>query len=163
LRTVLGLGISRGERMDWAIQKSTELGVSVVAPLFTEYCEVRLTAQRAIKRQVHWQQTAISACEQCGRVIVPEILPPQPVNAWLEQLSSPLKLLLDQDQENSDIHRDSPGEVALLVGPEGGLSDNEKALALSKGFFGLKLGSRILRTETAPVAALALLQHWWGN
>lgn len=161
LRTVLGLGISRGERMDYAIQKSTELGVSTIAPLFTEHCEVRLDAERGQKRQQHWQQIAISACEQSGRVRVPEILPPQPLAAWLASSPAGLGLLFDQDQQGT-LPAQRPAEgVALLIGPEGGLAEAEVQRALAQGFIGIALGKRILRTETAPVAALSVLQYLW--
>jgi len=162
LRTVLGLGISRGERMDYAIQKSTELGVSTIVPLFTEHCEVRLDAERGQKRQQHWQQIAISACEQSGRVRVPEILAPQPLGSWLASAPAGLGLLFDQDQ-HSELPAQRPAEgVALLIGPEGGLAAGEVRMALAQGFIGIALGKRILRTETAPVAALSVLQYLWG-
>lgn len=163
LKTILGLGISRGERMDYAIQKSTELGVNLIQPLFTEHCEVKLDDKRAEKRRAHWEQICISACEQSGRVIPPEILPPLLLNNWLEEVSAQHKFLLDQDQQGAIDDIANPDSIALLIGPEGGLSDNEKALAKGKGFFGLSLGPRTLRTETAPVAALSLFQFLWGR
>lgn len=160
----LGIGLSRGERMDYVVQKSTELGVNVIQPLFTEFCEVKLDSKRAAKKREHWTQVSISACEQSGRVKLPEIREPIPLKAWLESnVDCQKKYLLDQDQ-NSGLDTESrPESVALLIGPEGGLSENEKALAKGQGFTGLKLGSRTLRTETAPVAALSLFQHLWGN
>jgi len=162
LRTVLGLGISRGERMDYAIQKSTECGVSVIAPLFTEHCEVRLDAERQEKRQEHWQQIAISACEQSGRVQVPEVLLPQSLAAWVQSKPAQLCLLFDQSQQARLGGERPAGGVALLIGPEGGLAAGEMKLALAAGFTGIALGKRILRTETAPVAALSVLQYLWG-
>jgi 16S rRNA (uracil1498-N3)-methyltransferase len=162
LHTVLGLGISRGERMDYAIQKSTELGVSAIVPLFTEHCEVRLDAERQEKRQEHWQQIAISACEQCGRVRIPEIGKPQALATWVRSTPAELCLLFDQDQPATLAGNKPEGGVALLIGPEGGLSPAEIKLALAEGFTGVALGKRILRTETAPVAALSVLQYLWG-
>jgi 16S rRNA (uracil1498-N3)-methyltransferase len=161
LTTLLGLGLSRGERMDYAVQKSTELGVSCIAPLFTEFSEVKLDTVRAERRREHWQQIAISACEQSGRVRVPLIMAPQNLNNWLETIGVGFKLLCD--------HRDSvplpatapTDDIHLLVGPEGGFSDREVALARAAGFQALSVGKRILRTETAPVAVLAALQARW--
>ena len=163
LKTILGLGISRGERMDYAIQKSTEMGVQIIQPLFTEHCEVKLDDKRADKRRAHWQQISISACEQSGRVMPPQICPPLSLNNWLEEVSCQYKFLLDQEQQGVIEDIKNPQSVALLIGPEGGISDNEKALAISKGFYGLSLGPRTLRTETAPVAALSLFQFLWGR
>lgn len=161
LHTVLGLGISRGERMDYAIQKATELGVNVIAPLFTEHCEVRLSAERKEKRQEHWRQIAVSACEQSGRVCVPEILAPQELDAWVQSSRADLRLVLDHQQSDA-LGGARPGSVALLIGPEGGLAPDEIRLALAAGFKGIALGKRVLRTETAPVAALSVLQYLWG-
>jgi len=163
LHTVLGLGISRGERMDYAVQKSTELGVNVIVPLFTEHCEVRLDAERQQKRQEHWQQIAVSACEQSGRVRVPEVQLPQQLATWVRSSPAALCLLLDQSQPRSLMQQRAPESVALLIGPEGGLSAAEMELALSCGFTGIALGKRTLRTETAPVAALSVLQYLWGE
>jgi 16S rRNA (uracil1498-N3)-methyltransferase len=163
LHTILGLGISRGERMDFGIQKSTELGVSVIVPLFTEHCEVKLAAERLDRRQEHWQQIAISACEQSGRVKIPEVAKPQALGEWVKSVQAGRKFLFDLSQ-NQALGGDRPEQgVALLIGPEGGLSANEQALALKEGFTGIALGSRVLRTETAPVAALSVLQYLWGS
>lgn len=162
LHTVLGLGISRGERMDYAIQKATELGVNVIAPLFTEHCEVRLNDERREKRQEHWQQIAISACEQSGRVRVPEVLAPQPLASWVASAPAELCLVFDHQQGDALGGQRPAGGVALLIGPEGGLAPAEIRLALDRGFKGIALGKRVLRTETAPVAALSVLQFLWG-
>jgi 16S rRNA (uracil1498-N3)-methyltransferase len=162
LRTVLGLGISRGERMDYAIQKSTELGVSVIAPLFTEHCEVKLQGERIDKRLAHWQQIAISACEQCGRVRIPSILPPQPLSSWLTGVDTDLRLLLDHEEAGHLQGTRPANGVSLLIGPEGGLASDEIAGAKHASFTGIALGQRVLRTETAPVVALAVLQYLWG-
>lgn len=163
LHTVLALGISRGERMDYAIQKSSELGVSVIVPLFTEHCEVKLAGERIDKRQSHWQQIAISASEQSGRVTVPLIHVPQTLDTWLGSGPAGLLLVLDHE-ESGKLSGPKPEDgVSLLIGPEGGLSPAEIALAKSRGFTGIRLGNRVLRTETAPVAALSILQYLWGQ
>ena len=163
LHTVLGLGISRGERMDYAIQKSVELGVSVISPLFTEHCEVKLSGERVDKRQSHWQQIAISACEQCGRVKVPRVEAPQTLASWLARTDGTLRLLLDHEEKGHLAGPRPAHGVSLLIGPEGGLSPAEIAAAKLAGFTGIRLGNRVLRTETAPVAALSILQHLWGE
>lgn len=164
LFTRLGIGISRGERMDYVVQKSTELGVNVIQPLFTEYCEVRLDSGRAEKRRSHWEQVAISASEQSGRVSLPEVRTPVSLTEWLEGPDdSDYRFILDQDQTGTPEPALKPEKVTLLIGPEGGLAEQEKALAIDKGFHGLNLGPRTLRTETAPVAALSLFQYLWGR
>lgn len=163
LHTTLALGLSRGERMDYAIQKSTELGVSRVVPLFTDYSEVKLDEERAEKRLAHWRQVAISACEQCGRVVPPRIEAPRKLEDWLQADPGGLKLVCDLRQE-SQLPAAAPTQgVVLLIGPEGGLSDAEISRARAAGYQGLALGPRVLRTETAPVAALSLLQYLWGD
>jgi 16S rRNA (uracil1498-N3)-methyltransferase len=164
LKTLLAIGISRGERMDYVIQKTTELGVSSIQPLYTEFCEVRLNEKRVGKKHEHWEQVSISACEQSGRVAPPKILPPVSLPEWLES-SLDYQALFLLDQNNSAVLNKSekPNSIVYLAGPEGGLSEKEKALAFSKGFSGLSLGPRTLRTETAPVAALSLFQYLWEN
>lgn len=163
LCTTLALGISRGERMDYAIQKSTELGVSAIQPLLTQHCEVKLQGERQDKRLEHWQQVAISACEQSGRVRVPPVLAPLSLEDFVSTSAAALKLLFDQGETTVLSGPRPAGEVALLIGPEGGLAPQELALAREQGFVGIQLGPRILRTETAPVAALAVLQQLWGT
>ena len=164
LKTHLGIGISRGERMDFVIQKSTELGVNFIQPLFTEHCEVKLDDKRSSKRLEHWSKVSISACEQSGRVVLPTIEQPTSLEMWLaSEQDYQARFLLDLNQERELADISTPESVAMLIGPEGGLSENEKALAIGKGFIGLKLGSRTLRTETAPVAVLSLFQYLWGS
>lgn len=162
LRIHLGQGLSRGERMDWAIQKATELGVNDITPIFSERCEVRLKDERADKRLTHWRQVAISACEQCGRSRVPVIHPPMLLADWIKQTQADLKLVLHPVAEPLESHA-KPATLAFLIGPEGGLSDAEVAQAQDAGFLPARLGPRVLRTETAPVVALAVAQQLWGD
>ena len=163
LQTHLGQAMSRGERMDWAIQKAVELGVGQITPLFTERCEVKLQGERADKRQAHWQQVAISACEQCGRSKIPVIHPPQALADWLGQQHSELKLVLHHRTDRPLAQLARPASLSLLIGPEGGLSADEIQQAEHTGFQPLCLGPRVLRTETAPVVVLTLAQHLWGD
>ncbi|MEH3022475.1 MAG: 16S rRNA (uracil(1498)-N(3))-methyltransferase [Pseudomonas oryzihabitans] len=158
----LGQGLSRGERMDWAIQKATELGVAEITPLVSERCEVRLKDERADKRLQHWRQVAISACEQCGRSTVPVIHPPQSLGDWQAGVTADLKLVLHPVAEPLERHA-RPTRLALLIGPEGGLSEAEVVAARGAGFQPARLGPRVLRTETAPVVALSVAQQLWGD
>jgi len=163
LNITIGQAVSRGERMDYAVQKATELGMNQLVPLFTERCEVRLNSERQDKRRQHWQQVAVSACEQSLRCDLPEISEPQSLNNWLDNVEADLKLVLHHHTEQPLGDFDKPGSVALLIGPEGGLSETEVELALSKGFKPVAFGPRVFRTETAPVAALSVLQYLWGD
>lgn len=162
LKIHLGQGLSKGERMDWAIQKATELGVTHITPLLTEHCDVRLSKERADKRLEHWRQVAISACEQCGRSQIPVIHPIEKLATWTEQLNAELKLVL-HPQAQPFAQYAAPQELALLIGPEGGLSVGEVAQVLTQGFQAVSLGPRVFRTETAPIAAVAVAQHLWGD
>ena len=163
LKLELAIGVSRGERMDWVLQKATELGVTRITPLFTERTEVKLSGERLQKKMAHWQQILISACEQCQRNILPELVEPLTLEAWLPHSEASLKLVLH--------HRDNQGmpaavtadSVALLIGPEGGLSEEEITLARAQHFSPLTLGPRVLRTETAPIVAISLVQYLWGD
>lgn len=164
LQIHLGQGISRGEKMDYTIQKAVELGVAKITPLFTERCGVKLTAERLSKRVQHWQAIAISACEQSGRNTIPQILAPQNFSVWLEQRAEQIRIMLDPCAKNS--WEDLPKQIhtlAFAVGPEGGLTDAELVLAERKNFISLPLGPRILRTETAGLAAIAVMQSRWGD
>jgi 16S rRNA (uracil1498-N3)-methyltransferase len=161
LRIHLGQGLSRGERMDWAIQKATELGVAEITPIVSERCEVRLKDERADKRLAHWRQIAISACEQCGRSVLPIINPPAQLQDWLKVEAS-LKLVLHPVADSLVTH-EPPVSLAFLIGPEGGLNDNEVDSAREAGFKAARLGPRVLRTETAPVVALSVAQQLWGD
>ena len=162
LRVHLGQGLSRGERMDWAIQKATELGVAEISPIVSERCEVRLKDERADKRLAHWRQVAISACEQCGRSVLPVIHAPVALADWQRQVDADLRLVLHPVAEPLASHA-RPGSLAFLIGPEGGLSDAEVDAAKAAGFHAARLGPRVLRTETAPVVALSVAQQLWGD
>ena len=162
LRIHLGQGLSRGERMDWAIQKATELGVSEITPIVSERCEVRLKDERADKRLAHWRQVAISACEQCGRSVLPVIHAPVTLAEWQAHVQAELKLVLHPVAAPLESHA-RPHSLAFLIGPEGGLSEAEVAQAKAAGFHAARLGPRVLRTETAPVVALAVAQQLWGD
>ena len=160
----LAIGISRGERMDWIMQKATELGVSEITPLFTERCEVKLSGDRLEKRVGHWQQVAISACEQSQRNTVPLVNKPKKLEQWQASCDASLKLVLHHRTKSSLTDTPRPSaEVALLIGPEGGLSEREIEQAIALNFQPLALGPRVLRTETAPLAAIAILQSLWGD
>ena len=158
----LGQGLSRGERMDWAIQKATELGASEISPIISERCEVRLKDERADKRLAHWRQVAISACEQCGRSVLPLIHPPISLAEWQANVQAELKLVLHPVAAPLESHA-RPQSLAFLIGPEGGLSEAEVEQARAAGFQAARLGPRVLRTETAPVVALAVAQQLWGD
>ncbi|QYX46055.1 16S rRNA (uracil(1498)-N(3))-methyltransferase [Pseudomonas tussilaginis] len=162
LKVHLGQGLSRGERMDWAIQKATELGANIITPIVSERCEVRLKDERADKRLAHWRQVAISACEQCSRSSVPQINPPVLLADWLKACDEQLKLVLHPVAEPLVSHQ-KPDSLAFLIGPEGGLSEAEVEQAKAAGFQAARLGPRVLRTETAPVVALAVAQQLWGD
>lgn len=165
LHTHLGQVMSRGERMDYVIQKATELGVSVITPLSSERCELKLRGEeRADKKLEHWRQVAISACEQCGRNRLPLINPPLALQEWLTTVDSASRWVLAPSvQGGPTAALPAPPSVALLIGPEGGLSVAEIAQAEAAGFKPWQLGPRVLRTETAPVAALAALQLLYGD
>jgi 16S rRNA (uracil1498-N3)-methyltransferase len=167
LEIVLAQGISSGERMDYTVQKCVELGVTAIQPLMTQRSVVRLTAERAERRVAHWQSVAAAACEQCGRNRLPAVLPAQPLMRWLggPAAVNGVRLMLSPHAAARPLReRERPlGAVTLLVGPEGGWSAEETQAAVSAGFLPLALGPRVLRTETAAVAALAALQALWGD
>jgi len=163
LQTHLGLVMSKGDRMDYALQKATELGVSRITPLGSERCDLRLKADRQTKKQQHWQGVIASACEQCGRDTVPTLDEVTALPDWLNAQESQLRLVLHTAAQAPDFPAEAPASVSFLVGPEGGLTDGEVEQAMRQGFQVWQLGNRILRTETAPVAMLAILQHRWGD
>ena len=164
LQAVLAQGISSGERMDYTVQKCVELGITAIQPLITQRSVVRLTSERADKRVAHWQTVAAAACEQCGRNLLPQILPVQPLMKWLGTPADGARYLLSPHAATRLRELERPqNAVTLLVGPEGGWNADETRAALGAGFTPLTLGPRVLRTETAAVAALAAMQAVWGD
>jgi len=163
----LAQAISSGERMDLTLQKAVELGVTAVQPLYSERSVVRLDAARAEKRVEHWRQVMIAACEQCGRNTIPEIATPQPILEWLGALPAAgpdeHRVLLSPHAGQRLQELPRPAAVTLLAGPEGGFSAIEADSAGRHGFVAVRLGPRILRTETAALAALAAMQTLWGD
>lgn len=167
LRITLVQGIARGEKMDWILQKATELGVAGIVPVSSDRSEVRLDAERAAKRHAHWRSVVVSACEQSWRARVPGVAAPQSLVAALEALpSAGTRWLLDPDATGgiATLAADAASNgLVLAIGPEGGWSANDRAALVAAGFGGLRLGPRILRTETAGVAAIAALQARFGD
>lgn len=161
--TMLGLCLSKGDRFDWAIQKATELGIGAIAPLYSERVDFTIPADRMEKRVAHWQQVVISACEQCGRVKVPSVATPQALETWIGAAAADQKWVLHCADADTRVPQAVPARVALLIGPEGGLADEEITAARGHGFDVLPLGPRVLRTETAPVVALSALGAHWGE
>ena len=166
LKIHLVQGVSRGERMDYVVQKATELGVKRITPVFTDYGVVKLDSGRAAKRRGHWQQVAESACEQCGRIRPPLVEVPVTLNQWLgtKPAGTDLDLILRPGAAMALAAVAAPQiKVCLLIGPEGGFSQDEYDAAEAAGFATISLGPRILRTETAAVAALTIAQYKWGD
>ncbi len=165
LALTLALGLSRGERMDYALQKAVELGATALVPLFTERSLVKLKEERLDKRLRHWQGVVVAACEQSGRRRLPALSAPQRLGTWLETLPAEHQgVLLHHASARTLPELPAPaGAITLLVGPEGGLAPAERAAAETHGFLPVRLGPRIMRTETAPVAALAAMQTLWGD
>lgn len=164
LRITLAQAIARGERMDYCLQKATELGVAAIQPLFTERVEVRLGESRRQKRMAHWRGVVISACEQSGRAAIPELLEPVALEEWVGKSPETMRLALDplSDQSLSG-QTVFGGRIEVLVGPEGGLSDPERSMLSVAGIKPVSLGPRVLRTETAGPAAIAVLQSMAGD
>ncbi|MCU4615160.1 MULTISPECIES: 16S rRNA (uracil(1498)-N(3))-methyltransferase [Acinetobacter] len=158
-QALLGQVMSKGDRMDYAIQKAVELGVSEIQLLISDRCEMRLKYDRDQKKLDHWQGIAIAACEQCGLNIVPEILAPMSLEKWLDTELPNTKLVLAPNKDETDVLADATLDLALLIGPEGGLSEAEISAANQKGFLNWCIGERVLRTETAPVVALSILNY----
>lgn len=157
--------VSSAERMDFTLQKSVELGVAEIHPVISERCVVRLSGERAEKRVARWQEIVVSACEQSGRNIVPKVLPLTTYAQALQQLpqeTTKLLMSLNRAQKLSDV-RPQSGKVVFMVGPEGGWTEKEEQQAFDAGFQSVTLGKRVLRTETASLAAIAAMQTLWGD
>jgi 16S rRNA (uracil1498-N3)-methyltransferase len=163
LEITLVQAVSRGERMDYTIQKAVELGVSRIAPVLSARSVVSLDEERRGRRMEHWRKIIVGACEQCGRNRLPELLDVRPLDAWLDQPPEGLALVLDHRAKHRLGELGLAQAVTLLIGPEGGLAVEEVAAAEAAGYGGLRLGPRVLRTETAAVAALSVLQARWGD
>jgi 16S rRNA (uracil1498-N3)-methyltransferase len=165
LKVTLAQAISSGERMEFTLQKSVELGIAAIQPIAAERSVVKLSGDRAEKRREHWQNVVNSACEQCGRATVPQVAPIMSLTDWLGlRQEFALKLLLSPTAEHTLHTLPKPsGDICLLIGCEGGLSAAEQVAAESCGFTFVKLGARVLRTETASLAALSAMQTLWGD
>ena len=165
LNITLVQAVSAAERMDFTLQKSVELGVAGIRPVISERCVVRLSGERAEKRVARWQEIVVSACEQSGRNIVPKVLPLTTYVQALQQLpqeTTKLLMSLNRAQKLSDVQPQS-GKVVFMVGPEGGWTEKEEQQAFDAGFQSVTLGKRVLRTETASLAAIAAMQTLWGD
>lgn len=165
LNITLVQAVSSAERMDFTLQKSVELGVAEIRPVISERCVVRLSGERAERRVARWQEIVVSACEQSGRNIVPKVLPLTTYAQALQQLpqeTTKLLMSLNRAQKLSDI-RPQSGKVVFMVGPEGGWTEKEEQQAFDAGFQSVTLGKRVLRTETASLAAIAAMQTLWGD
>lgn len=165
LNITLVQAVSAAERMDFTLQKSVELGVAEICPVISERCVVRLSGERAEKRVARWQEIVVSACEQSGRNIVPKVLPLTTYAQALQQLpqeTTKLLMSLNRAQKLSDV-RPKSGKVVFMVGPEGGWTEKEEQQAFDAGFQSVTLGKRVLRTETASLAAIAAMQTLWGD
>jgi 16S rRNA (uracil1498-N3)-methyltransferase len=164
----LGQVISRGERMDYSIQKSVELGVTEITPLFSRRCEVKLRGPRLEKRLIHWRNLVISACEQSGLNKLPRVNPPINLSEWPPGINDTPKYILHPGKQSSPAFLtrkpgQPPESVTILAGPEGGFDDHELQQAEQQGFQYITLGPRVFRTETAAVVMLSLLQATWGD
>jgi 16S rRNA (uracil1498-N3)-methyltransferase len=165
LRITLVQGIARGEKMDLILQKATELGVAIIAPVITDRTEVKLDGERSDKKMNHWRGVLAAACEQCGRARLPEILEPQSLAKFAAGDGSERRLVLDPDADKSlvDLRLIEQTRISLAIGPEGGFSERDLALLRAGGYEGVQLGPRILRTETAGMAAIAALNALFGD
>lgn len=160
----LGLGISKGERMDFAIQKAVELGVTEITPLFTEHCVVNLDKKRIKKRLLHWQGIIVSACEQSGRNVVPSLHTTTTLRSWSESISETCLVFNPAATRTLKNIKPVNKNISLIIGPEGGLSSNELlVLEKEKNTQSIKFGPRILRTETAALSSITAIQLLWGD
>ena len=163
LHIALGQGIARGERMDFVLQKSVELGVNAITPLWTARSQVQLHGKRLEKRMSHWQGVIRSACEQSGRSALPQLGNACLLSDWCTEKNGALQLMLDPEAEISLGELAPANRIRILIGPEGGLDAREAELAVSAGFQRVRLGPRILRTETAALATISAVQTLWGD
>jgi 16S rRNA (uracil1498-N3)-methyltransferase len=165
LSLTLAQGVSRGERMDWVVQKATELGVTAIIPVLTERTVVKLDTQQSERKLAHWQGIAVAACEQSGRDRLPDIVAPLALPDFLRGIdpqSTRILLSPTGTQRISDL-KAPERKIVVLIGPEGGLAETEQRAAIGAGFVAVRMGPRVLRTETAAIAALTLLQHQFGD
>ncbi|MEE8059129.1 MAG: 16S rRNA (uracil(1498)-N(3))-methyltransferase [Pseudomonadales bacterium] len=163
LRIHLGIAASKGDRMDRIMQKATELGVAEISPLFSERSTIKLNKERLGKKHQHWRQILINTCEQCGRNQLPVLNQFQPIENWTNSVSADKKFVLHHRSNQKLASDKAITSAALLIGPEGGLSDREIKQAELLEFTALQLGPRVLRTETAPLAVISVLQYIWGD
>lgn len=163
LHTHMGIVMSKGDRFDFAIQKATEMGVTSITPLTSERCDLRLNAERAEKKMVHWQGVIVAACEQSYRDTLPILYPIKSLQDWTTTQDSDVQLVFHTAASEPQWPDQMPQSASFLVGPEGGLTEDEVAFSHNNDFLSWQLGPRILRTETAPVAILSLLQMKWGD
>lgn len=159
----LAIGLSKGDRFDLVLQKATELGVSEIFPLFTERTEIRLNKERIDKKMQSWQSIVIGACEQCQRNKIPTLHTPAQFSDFINACNAEYKFVLHHRTEETLSSQASPKSVCILIGPEGGLNESEITQAIENQFKPLALGPRVLRTETAPLAAISILQYLWGD
>lgn len=165
LRITLVQGIARGEKMDLILQKATELGVAAIAPVITDRTEVKLDGERTDKKMNHWRGVLAAACEQCGRARLPNILEPQTLAKFAASDGNVRRLVLDPEADNSlaDLRLSADAGISLAIGPEGGFSERDLAMLHAGGYEKVRLGPRILRTETAGMAAIAALNALFGD
>jgi len=160
----LGLSVSRGERMDVAIQKATELGVAAITPVITQHCVVKLTEERRLQRHKHWQSIIYRACEQCGRNVPPVLNVTLDFADWLVSDLPPSRIIFEPGKTDTlKTHTKPECGVAVLIGPEGGFSEQEVISAQAEGFSALGFGPRVVRNETAAIASIAAMQVLWGD
>jgi len=162
-KVILGQVMSKGDRMDYAIQKATELGVTTIQLLTSDRCEMRLKYDRDQKKLDHWQSVAVAACEQCGMNVVPKVLAPISIEEWIQTDLPISRFVMAPNKDQKNVLLDAQLELALLIGPEGGLSESEIGLSNQHGFVNWCIGDRVLRTETAPVVALSILNYHFAS
>lgn len=165
VHTHLGQVMSRGDRMDYALQKAVELGVSEITPLFSQRCEVKLSGQREEKRLKQWEHLIISTCEQCGLNQLPTLNPAISFEEWCTQIASQQKWILHPGHTSQQqlFQQEKPESITLAVGPEGGFNEHELSIAQANSFTCITFGPRVFRTETAPIVCLSLIQSYWGD